>query len=106
MYGSRAACCPADMKGRVRGPSVMAGAVMGRLRSWWAGEERCRVRSEPSGQVAGDRSGMVGGMDEVVDQPAMRPGFAQGGGAEPAADRGRVCLGRIGTDTLCKARSH
>jgi hypothetical protein len=35
-------------------------------------------------------------MDEVVDQPAMRPGFAQGVGAEPAADRGRVCLGRIG----------
>jgi hypothetical protein len=60
------------------------------------GEPCGRAGPEPDGQVAGDDAGVVGAVDEVVDQPTLGAGLAESVGAEPAADRVWACLGGIG----------
>src|SRR5262252_8921320 len=52
--------------------------------------------AEPAGEVVSDNAGVVGGVNEVVDQPSLRPGMAEAVGAKPAPDRAAIRVSRIG----------
>lgn len=49
----------------------------------------------PAGKVAGDGAGVIGGVDQVVDQAVLGPGPGERVGAEAAPDRAGPCDGRI-----------
>ena len=63
---------------QVRGPSPMAGVLMRCLRGQAGGVRRAAAAGpNQRARSPGDRAGVVGGVDEVVDQPAFGSGGAE-----------------------------